>query len=172
MTNNLDDELDRIFAARDRYDMDPTIAALLPLHEQHPDNPHVLYEVGGAYDTAGDESTAVGFYEQAMSKGLAGDLRRRCYLQYGSSLRNLGRIDDSMAVFARARDEFPLSVSLGIFESLTLHAAGRVNTALANLLSLLADHVHAEEIDRYKPAIRGNAGYLASLDADESKAVR
>ena len=47
-----------------------------------------------------------------------------------------------------------------------------MNTALANLLSLLADHVHAEEIDRYKPAIRGNAGYLASLDADESKAVR
>ena len=97
MTNNLDDELDRIFAARDRNDMDPTIAALLPLYELHPDNPHVLYEVGGAYDTAGDESTAVGFYEQAMSKGLAGDLRRRCYLQYGSSLRNLGRIDDSMA---------------------------------------------------------------------------
>ena len=41
--------------------MVPTIAALLPLYEQHPDNPRILYEVGGAYDTAGDETTALGF---------------------------------------------------------------------------------------------------------------
>lgn len=172
MNSTLDDELDRIFAARDRDNMGPTITALLPLYEQHPNNPRVLYELGGAYDTAGEETTALEFYEQAMSKGLTGDIRRRCYLQYGSTLRNLDRIDDSIAVFARARHEFPLSVSLGIFESLTLHAAGRANTALASVLSLLADHVHTDEIERYKSAIRGNAEYLASLDADEPKTGR
>lgn len=59
MTNILDDELDRIFAPRDRDDMGPTIAALLPLYEQNPHNARLLYEVGGAYDTAGEESTAV-----------------------------------------------------------------------------------------------------------------
>ncbi len=172
MTNTIDDELDRIFAARDRNDMQPTIAALLPLYEQHPENPRVLYEVGGAYDTAGEEAVALGFYEQAMSRGLAGDIRRRCYLQYGSTLRNLGRIDDSIAVFARARAEFPESVALGVFESLTLHAAGLPSSALASLLKLLADHVHSEEIDRYKPAMRGNAEYLESLDADAARGAR
>jgi len=166
----LNDELDRIFEARDRNNMAPTIAALLPLREEHPHNPRVLYEVGGAYDTAGEEAIALEFYEQAMSEGLVGDLRRRCYLQYGSTLRNLDRLDKSMAVFATARLEFPDSVALGVFESLTFHAAGNTNTSLGCLLKLLADHVHAEDLDRYKPAIRGNAEYLISLDTPSTKA--
>ena len=165
MSTALEDELARIFAARDRDNMRPTIAALLPLAEQHPENPRVLYELGGAYDTAGDEATAAGLYERAMRMGLAGDVRRRCYLQYGSTLRNLGRLEESLAVFARARTEFPESVSLGVFESLTLHAAGRANTAMASLLLLLAEHVHSADLDRYKPALRGNAEYLAALDS-------
>lgn len=165
MADDLDALLDSIFAARNRDDMRPTIDALLPLHVDHPENPRVLYELGGAYDTAGEEAEAVVLYERAMERGLTGDLRRRCSLQYGSTLRNLGRIEDSLAVFSRARKEFPESVALGVFESLTLHAAGRANTALASLLSLLADHVDSPDLDRYRPAMRGNADYLASLDA-------
>ena len=172
MTDDLDAHLDNIFIARNRDNMGPTIDALLPLYDKHPQNPRVLYELGGAYDTAGEEATALGFYEQAMEKGLAGDIRRRCYLQYGSTLRNLGRIDESLRVFSRARAEFPESAALGVFESLTLHAAGHVNTALASLLNLLADHVDAPELDRYKPAMRGNAEYLASLDADPERTSR
>lgn len=164
MSIELHVELDRIFAARDRDNMGPTIEALLPLYAQHPHDARVLYEVGGAYDTAGEEAIAVEFYERAMTEGLEGDVRRRCYLQYGSTLRNLGRVEESMALFAQARREFPGSVALGAFESLTLHAAGRVNSALGSLLALLADNVHSEEIDRYKTAMRGNAEYLASLD--------
>jgi tetratricopeptide (TPR) repeat protein len=156
----LDDQLDAIFAARNRDDMAPTIAALLPLLEQHPDNPRVLYEVGGAYDTAGHEEEAVGFYERAIAAGLHGDLARRCALQYGSTLRNLGRFDESLAVFARARAEHPDSPSLAAFEALTLHAAGRMDAAVAALLDVIADHVVSEDLERYKPALRGNAEYL------------
>ena len=46
--------------------------ALLPLHEQHPRDPRVLCEVGGAYDTAGEEATALDFYERALTEGLEG----------------------------------------------------------------------------------------------------
>lgn len=165
MSIELHAELDRIFEARDRNNMGPTIAALLQVYEQHPLDPRVLYEVGGAYDTAGEEATALGFYERAMNEGLDGDARRRCYLQYGSTLRNLGRLEESVTLFAEARREFPDSVALGAFETLSLHAAGRVNTALGSLLALLADHVHSDDLDRYKPALRGNAEYLASLDS-------
>jgi tetratricopeptide (TPR) repeat protein len=165
VSSALYDELDRIFASRDRDNMGPTIAALQPLAERHPRDARVLYEMGGAYDTAGDEATAVEFYERAMAEGLEGDLRRRCFLQYGSTLRNLGRLDESMRVFALAREEFPDSVALGAFEALTFHAAGRANTALGSLFLLLADHVQTEDLDRYKPALRGNAEYLFSRDA-------
>ncbi|MBD8536071.1 tetratricopeptide repeat protein [Plantibacter sp. CFBP 13570] len=166
MTHTLDAQLDSIFAARDRADMGPTIEALLPIYDEHPHHPRVLYELGGAYDTAGDEARALDLYERAMESGLAGDIRRRCYLQYGSTLRNLDRIDESLDVFARARAEFPESVALGAFEALTLHAAGRSNAALSSLLELLAEHVDAAELTRYKPALRGNAEYLRSLDEE------
>ncbi|MCC9203461.1 tetratricopeptide repeat protein [Arthrobacter sp. zg-Y769] len=164
---DLETELQQVFAARDREDMAPTIAALLEVLRRHPDNAGVLYEVAGAYDTAGEEETAAGFYEQALALGLEGDVLRRCYLQYGSTLRILGRSAESLAVFARARQAFPDSVSLGVFEALTLHAAGKVNAALAAVLVLLAQNVSSEDLERYVPAVLGNAGYLASLDAGD-----
>ena len=70
-----------------------------------------------------------------MTEGIDGDVGRRCYLQYGSTLRNLGRLDESVTVFAQARSEFPDSVALGAFESLSLHAVGRFNTALESEVS-------------------------------------
>ncbi len=158
-------ELDAIFAARDRDDMAPTIAAVAAIHTEHPDDPRVLYELAGAYDTAGEEVTAVGLYQRALDAGLSGDIRRRCLLQFGSTLRNLDRFDESIAVFAQARSEFPDAVSLVAFEAITLHAAGHVHAALGTLLDLVADHIDTPELERYKPALRGNAAYLRELDA-------
>ena len=73
----LDEELDRIFTVRDRDNMQPTIDALLAILAKHPADARVLYEVGGAYDTAGEERTARFFYEEALQAGLSGDLLRR-----------------------------------------------------------------------------------------------
>jgi tetratricopeptide (TPR) repeat protein len=163
----LDDDLDRLFATRNRDDMAPTIAALLPIYAQHPTNARVLYEVGGAYDTAGDEETAVGFYDRALAIGLDGDLARRCAVQYGSTLRNLGRYAESLAVFARAREQHPESPSLATLEALTLHASGEGDRAFAALLDVIADHVDSPDLDRYKPALRGNAEYLRERGAPD-----
>lgn len=165
METDLESTLAGIFAARDRDNMEPTIRALLPIHAENPGEPHVLYELAGAYDTAGQEETALGYYEEAMRQGLSGDHLRRCYLQYGSTLRNVERIDDSVRVFAVARQRFPDSVSLQAFEALTLHAAGRSSSALGSALELIADHVQLAELDRYRAALRGNAAYLRGLDA-------
>lgn len=160
----LDEELDRIFAARDRDNMQPTINALLPIHASHPENARVLYEVGGAYDTAGQEEAARGFYERALAAGLEGDMLRRCYVQYGSTLRNVGEFEKSREVFATARNLFPESPALGAFEAITLHAAGQPDAAVAALLDLLVEFVRTPDIDRYKPAISGNAAYIRSMD--------
>lgn len=146
--------------------MQPTIVALLPILEAAPENARVLYEVGGAYDTAGDEQTAREYYERALEAGLSGDLLRRCSVQYGSTLRNLGEFARSGEVFARARRDFPDSPSLAVFEAITLHAAGgRSDEAVASLLEVVADSVASSDLERYKPAIRGNARYIRSLAA-------
>jgi thioredoxin-like negative regulator of GroEL len=154
------------YARRDRDNMAPTIEYFTALLAKHPDHPHAIYEVGGAYDTAGDEERARGFYERALAAGLQGDARRRCLLQYGSTLRNLGLFDESVDVLREARSDYPDSDSLRVFLALSLHAASRSDAAVAELLSLAADRIHSPDIDRYEPALRGNADYLRARDAD------
>lgn len=157
---NLDAQLDQIFAARDRSNMQPTIKALGPLYQAHPENPRVLYEIDGAYDTDGQEDKAATFYEQALARGLSGDLLRRCYLQYASTLRNIGRVEESLNVFTLAREAFPDSPSVAAFQAVTMHAADRPDDAIAILLEVIAAHITGPDIERYKPAIRGNAAYI------------
>ena len=162
LTPELAAEIDAGFARRDRANMQPTIDFFEDLLVKHPDNPYVIYEVGGSYDTDGQEEKAVGYYERALP-GLTGETRRKCLLQYGSTLRNLGRFEESLEVFGTARVEFPESESLQVFESITQHAAGQKDKAVANLLLLIADRLETGEIKRYEAAIRGNAEYLAGL---------
>ena len=159
------DRLALLFAARDRDNMAPTVAALLEVLDEHPDDPHVLYEVGGSYDTAGEEETAAGYYERALAAGLAGDTLRKCLLQYGSTLRNLDRFDESLAVLDRARAAFPESESVRVWHALSLHAAGRSDGAVAELMELAADRIRTPDLLRYEAAVRGNAEYLRELDA-------
>ena len=155
--------MNRIFAARDRENMQPTIDAFEQLLHEHPDNPRLVYEVGGSYDTDGQEQMAVGYYTRALELGLDGELRRRCLLQFASTLRNLDRVDESLAMFNRAIAEYPESPSLRVFKALTLHAAHRPNAAFASLLMTVADHLDSPEIARYGDAIRGNAEYVDGL---------
>jgi len=68
-----------------------------------------------------------------------------------------------MAVFRTARQTFPDSPSLATFQAVTMHAAGRPNDAIATLLQVIAEHVTTADIDRYKPAILGNAAYIRDL---------
>ncbi|WP_342351638.1 tetratricopeptide repeat protein [Agreia bicolorata] len=169
MRSGNEDDLQRAiaegYARRDRNNMAPTIEYFTALLAQYPDHPEAIYEVGGAYDTAGEEERARGFYERALAAGLQGDTRRRCLLQYGSTLRNLGLFDESIVVLREACSEFPESDSLRVFLALSLHAASRSDAAVAELLALAADRIHSPDIDRYEPALRGNADYLRALDA-------
>lgn len=158
------DRLDAIFAARDRGNMAPTIAAFTSILEEQPDNAEVLYEVGGAYDTDGQEGVAATFYQRAIDAGLGGKWLRQCYLQYGSTLRNLGRFDESLALFDEGIRAFPESESLAIFRSLTLHAMGKPNAAYGAVLEMIADRFRTDEVLRYEAALRGNAAYVSSLD--------
>lgn len=156
--------LREIFDARDRENMQPTIDAFLAVLAEHPDDAAVLYDVGGAYDTAGDEPTALGYYERAMAAGLDGDILRRCLLQYGSTLRALGRFDESLAALDRALALYPASPSVRMWHALSLHAAGRSDAAVAELMELTIDEVRAPDLVRYEAAVRGNAAYLRDLD--------
>ena len=164
MSPELEEAIAVVYADRDRDDMAPTIAAFEALQAAHPDEARLVFEVAGAYDTAGDESTARRLYEQALDMGLEGDALRRCLIQYGSTLRNLGDLDASLAALERADRAFPGSASVAAFRALTLLESGRADAAVGTLLRLVADAAPGD-LDRYVAAARGNADFLLDRDS-------
>lgn len=164
-TADIEAAIAAIDSERDRDRMQPTIDAFEALLAAHPDDPIVRYEVGGAYDTAGREQEALHHYEAAMAAGLSGVPLRRCLLQYGSTLRLLGRSTESVGVLRGALTRFPGSPSLGAFLALALQADGAGGGAVALLLELAVEHVDAEDVQRYRAAILGNAAELRGSDA-------
>ncbi len=163
MSPELEEAIAVVYADRDRDDMAPTIAAFEALRAAHPEEARLVYEVAGAYDTAGEESTARPLYEEALDMGLDGDALRRCLIQYGSTLRNLGDLDASLAALDRADRRFPGSASVAAFRALTLLESGRADSAVGTLLRLIADAAPGD-LDRYVAAARGNADFLLDRD--------
>lgn len=160
LTQDLRDAIALGYARRDRDDMAPTIAYFEGLLADHPDHPVLVFEVAGAYDTAGLEGEAAVRYERALALGLNGDDLRRCLCQYGSTLRWLGRLDESVAVLERARAQFPESDAVRVFLALTLAEAGRSDAAVAQLLTVITDHPDATDLGRYAVGLGGLARWL------------
>ena len=138
LTPELEEAIRRGYAQRDRDNMGPTIAYFESLLAEHPGQPVLVYEVAGSYDTAGQEEKARGLYEQALALGLAGDARRRCLCQYGSTLRWLGQYDQSLAALDRARREWPESDAVRVVAWTTLCIFSSMVLAGAILLRLFA----------------------------------
>jgi len=155
------------YERRDRANMAPTIAYFESLLAEHPDHPVLVYEVAGAYDTAGEEAKARQLYERALSLGLDGDVLRRCLCQYGSTLRWLGEYEASLAVLDRARAEFPGSDAVRVFRALTLNDAGRGDEATGELLTVITGHPEVTDLGRWTDGLRGLAGWLADGRPDD-----
>jgi tetratricopeptide (TPR) repeat protein len=171
LTPELEEAIRRGYAQRDRANMGPTIAYFESLLADHPGHPVLVYEVAGSYDTAGQEEKARGLYEQALDLGLAGDARRRCLCQYGSTLRWLGQYDQSLAALDQAKGEWPESDAVRVFRALTLNDAGRSDAAVADLMTVITDHADVTDLGRWAEGLRGLAQWLADGRPDDLRPV-
>jgi len=166
MTTALTPELEEAirigYERRDRVNMAPTIAYFEELLGRNPDHPVLVYEVAGAYDTAGQEAKARRLYERALELGLDGDALRRCLCQYASTLRWLGELDASRKVLDLARREFPDSEAVRVFSALTLLEAGEADAAVAELLTVVTEHAEVTDLGRWSVGLRGLADWLAT----------
>jgi tetratricopeptide (TPR) repeat protein len=90
-------------------------------------------------DSGGDEHGAVVEYERALEAGVPDDLLPKALLGYGSTLRNVGRNDDSVRVLEDAVRRFPEHQALPVFLAFSLWTAGRRPEALALLARRLGD---------------------------------
>jgi tetratricopeptide (TPR) repeat protein len=130
-----------------------------------PDNPRAHFVLGGTFDFQDRELDAVLPYQRAWELGLSGDDVPRFYVQYGSTLRNVGQFDEAVRILREGRERFPENAAIQAFLALALFSAGRPADALATALAVLAANAGAVDLHGYERALRE---YTAVLQASEA----
>lgn len=143
----------------DGYSEPDFVAAMRELAAELPaGDPVGPFELGGAYDSTGQPDLAIPLYQQALAGGLAPPLRRRATIQLASSLRNLGRAEESVtlltAELAAGSDE--LDDAVRAFLALALTSVGRDREAVSIALTALARH-----LPRYNRSLTAYAAEIA-----------
>ena len=130
------------------------------LYATHAGDARIAYEYAGTHDSAGHEAEAVPLYEEALRLGLREPLRHRAQLQLASSLRNLGRHDEALAVVEDVAARYPESVGVAAFRALVTHDAGEPTLALRDLLATLVTTSTDPDVERYRRALTAYATEL------------
>lgn len=141
--------------ALERDDEAAAIAYFAELSARFPENASVLFAYAGAFDYAGREADAVAPYRQARELGLTEDELKRWYVQFGSTLRNVGEYAESVAVLSEGHTRFPDDVAIACFLALAQHSAGEPARALRTALEAVLAESAAGRIDlrRYDRAL-------------------
>lgn len=133
-----------------------TLAAELPQGD-----PVGLFEQASAQDSLGHEASAEPLYRQALAGGLFGIRRRRATIQLASTLRNLGKVDESIALLEAEHSMPPdeLDDAVVAFLALSLVDAGRAREAAGLALGRLARHLprYNGSLKRYADALLPDA---------------
>jgi len=110
--------------------------------ERDPEDAQALFERAGARDAAGREAEAEPLYRAALAAGLDDDLRAQAVIQLGSTLRNLGRIEESLEMLGEERRRGgPLAEAASAFYALSLASHGDAAASVAVALEALAPHL-------------------------------
>jgi predicted Zn-dependent protease len=134
----------------------PTDDAIARARERAASQPDdVAAQVAAAYahDRAGLEHDALRYYEAARRLGVPAAERRPFTVGYGSTLRNVGRADDAVAVLAEAIADDPEYPAYAAFLALALASAGHPKAALAAMLGCALDAARPEAFDGYERAL-------------------
>ena len=119
-------------------------------------------ELARAYehDSAGREHEAVDHYRRAFELGVPDDELPGALLGFGSTLRNVGELAESVRVLDDAVARFPEHAALRVFLSYALWSSGRQADAMRALVGALYVGQPRPELQRYERAIRGYAAEL------------
>jgi len=150
------DRMDAFWAAFDEDRPQEMIRRMRALvAELGADDARGPFELGGVFDSLGMEEIAAAHYRRALELGLDDERAARLAIQHGSTLRNLGRIDEAIDVLAHAPEHESVGEARAIFLALALHEAGRSGEAVRLLVEALEPG-----LPRYRRSVRGYAAAL------------
>jgi tetratricopeptide (TPR) repeat protein len=139
------ERVDAVWASSAERSEAEVVAAIDALVADRPtDDPAAAFEAAGARDFAGREAEAEPLYRRALELGLPEPWRAQAVIQLASTLRNLGRADESVALLKRELAEHPeheLADAARAFLALALHDANQPTEAVRTALVALAPHL-------------------------------
>jgi len=144
--------------ADEAVDPESRVALMRELAGSAPHPALGAFELGGAYDSSGHEAEAAEQYAAAADAGLAtvDPLRAaRMAVQYASTLRNLGRLDEAIAMLRAAPEHESTGTAPRVFLALALHSAGRHDEALRVVIEAIEP-----TLPRYNRSVRAYAAAL------------
>ena len=147
-----------LWAALDDLGEDEFLSKMRALVAELPaDDPVGIFECAASLDSTGHADLAVPQYRQALALGLTGERRRRAVIQLSSSLRNLGRADESVALLTaeRGAESSNLDDAVSAFLALALVDTGHEREAVSLALTALARH-----LPRYQRSLANYARLL------------
>jgi hypothetical protein len=109
--------------------------------------------VAYACDTEGREQDAIVHYDAAWKLGVPAAERRSFLVGYGSTLRNVGRLEESCALLSCAVAEDPGYAPFKVFLALALHSSGEHERAMATMLAAILDVSNGGTLDGFSRAI-------------------
>lgn len=116
------------------------------------------FELGGAFDSAGLEAEADIHYTAATVAGLDAidpDRAAQMVVQHASTLRNLGRTEEAIAMLREAGEHPSTGAAPKVFLALALHSAGRHDEALRTAIEAVEP-----TLPRYNRSVRAYAKAL------------
>lgn len=163
-----EDSVSELWDRFDSLSRDEGVAAMRELADACPAlDGRAAFELAGMYDSMGCEAEAGAEYERALELGLDEDRHARLAVQYGSTLRNLGRLDEAIAVLSAAPTHASTGSAPRIVLALALHSAGRKDEALR-----VAIESQIEALPRYQRSMRNYAAGLTEPATSDAPAPR
>ena len=162
-----DARIDQFYAdAFDASDPAGTVAGMRKLlADAEPDaEALVAFELAGVHDSLGLEDEAVPLYRAAIGAGLDDDHAAQARIQFASTLRNLGRLDEALALLV-VPTVGALEPARRAFLALALHSAGRADEALREAIEGIIP-----SLPRYQRSLTGYAAQLNERAGDGGSA--
>lgn len=144
-----EETIEQAKALRQEDKLDESEELLLALLEEYPDDPLVLFEVGGAYDVMGLETEAIPYYERAIDEGLLGPELLECLICLGISQRAIGDFEEAIDALEQAVNDFPDDNSSKSFLALAYYSNQQYSESVRLLLDLLLTTTNDEQILSY-----------------------
>lgn len=133
--------------------MDTFLELILARAAAEPDDVEARIAAAYGLDRVGREQEAIAHYDAAWRLGVPDDRRRRFVVGYGSTLLDVGRIEEAVAVLGDASSADPRYPAFKAFLALALHWSGERAAALATMLDALLDVEDGCSLDGYEGAL-------------------